>query len=148
VSASHTVALVTTPCADAGVEEFLRILVGLLAGGASISLLEIGAGVGLLSEGPQLSAKGARHLEALADCGVWPTPVGPARLREVLSRSTRLLRIAGASRSGRPPLLQIGVSYLRRVSDQTLLSDLGAAGQVLLEAARQRPPDNGGEGPR
>lgn len=130
-------ALVTPPLFDAGVLEFLRIVVGLVAGGETPLLLEIGPGAGLLSGRPSeevdLPEEGERYLEALADFGVRPATPSPAALREALGQCTRLLRIADPQRPGQPELLVVDAAYLAQVSDEALLRDLCEAGQVIRQ---------------
>ena len=127
----RTLALLATPVFDEGAREFLRILVGLVAGGHLLVLLEVEAGVGVLSGNPDLPEESEDHLLALADFDIQPTPADPSRLREDVEACTRLLRIGAPERSGRPALLMVDAEYLAGVSDERLLADLLAAGQVV-----------------
>ena len=129
--AERTLALLATPVFDEGAQEFLRILVGLLAGGHESVLREIGAGVGVLSGDPDLPEESEDHLLALADFDILPTPATPAELREAVEACTRLIRIGAPDRPGRPALLIVDAEYLAGVTDEALLADLLAAGQVL-----------------
>ena len=130
-------ALVTTPRFDAGALEFLRIVVGLVAGGETPLLLEFGPGAGLLSgrhpEEVDLPEEGERYLEALAEFGVLPAAPTLAALREALGHCTRLLRSADPQRPGQPELLIVDEAYLAQVSDESLLQDLSEAGQIIRQ---------------
>jgi len=127
----RTLALLATPVFDEGAREFLRILVGLVAGGHLLVLLEIEAGVGLLSGNPDLPEESEDHLLALADFDIRPTPADPSRLREAVETCTRLLRIGAPERPGQPELLLVDAEYLAGVTDEGLLEDLLRTGQVV-----------------
>ena len=130
---SAVVAIVAAPRADtpAGTE-FLRVLVALSACGRSVALVEIGRGVGALSDDAALTTDGSRLLDALAEEGIEPVRADPEAGKAVLdaiAAADAVMVLGDPERSGRPALLR-----LRRGERPTArtLPAIAQAGQVTV----------------
>lgn len=126
-----TLALVCTDRVDPGLTEFIRLCVGFLAGGGSLTLLEVGPGRGLLSGDDDLPDDVARNLSGLADFDVRPLPVADEELRDLLRGSERVIRVASPTRPGTPELLILDDAYLESADPGALLTDITNAGQLI-----------------
>ena len=129
MSRGRALLLVTFPAGEAdpaALEEFLRVGVGLAAGGHALEALA-------LHELGPLTPTAETYLEALAEEGVSFSPPNPAGsgLREALLRSDNLMRLAAAGRSAVPELLLLDDTRLSATSDEKLQADLRNAGQVV-----------------
>lgn len=129
MSRGQTLLLVSASSSEAPpstMEAFLRVAVGLLAGGHRLQTLALHA------LGP-LPADAEPYLEALAEeeLSFVPPPSPRDELRAALRRCDNLVRLAAPDRPGRPALLRIDAQYLDTVTQEQLCTDLGAAGQVI-----------------
>ncbi|MDJ0521558.1 MAG: hypothetical protein QNJ90_05725 [Planctomycetota bacterium] len=126
-----TLAVILTPQLDAGLDEFVRLCVGFVAGGGSLTLLEAGPGRGLLSRADDLPAEVERNLRGLAEFGIQPQPTSDDELHDLLRGCERVIRVADPGRPGNPGLLVIDDAYLASTSPTELTEALATAGQVL-----------------
>ena len=126
-----TLALVSTDRVDPGLAEFIRLCVGFVAGGGSLTLLEVGPGRGLLSRNDDLPDDVARNLSGLADFDVRPLPVADEELRDLLRGSERVIRVASPTRPGTPELLVLDDAYLESADPTALLTGITNAGQLI-----------------
>lgn len=103
---SGVLAIVAAPRAD-GPEgtEFLRVLVALRVCDCPVTLVEAGAGVGVLSREPDLTVEGERYLDALRGEGVEPR--ADADLAEALAAADAVVLLPDPSRPRVPALLEI-----------------------------------------
>ena len=131
MSGSSTLAVIATSRLDAGVEEALRLVAALVAGGGAVTLVEVGRGAGLLSAAAALPDELERTLEGLAAFGTVPRPVDAATLRQLLGQSGRLLRVADADRRGTPALAVVDAAWLVHVPDPALILAFEDAGQLI-----------------
>jgi len=131
VKGSATLAIVAAPRMGPGVEEFVRICVGFVAGGGGLTLLEVGPARGLLSSGRNLPDEVERGLEGLAAFGIAAGPATAEELVDLLRGCERVVRVAAPDRRGTPPVSWIDDAYLEEVDAQELLRDLVDAGQVI-----------------
>ena len=108
------------------VEEFLRVAVGLAAGGHSLEALT-------LHEFGPLTAVAETYVQALAEERVIfsPLPAAQRELRAALLRSDSLLRLAAVDRTAEPDLLLVDDEYVRATASEQLRMDLRSAGQAI-----------------
>ena len=107
--------------------EFLRIVVGLVATGREVQLVEAGEGHGALG-GAGASDDAESYLEALADAGVHPVGVDEASLVHAAGAATTIVRVSEPDREGVPDVLVVSGAP---IDEATLLG----AGQVLRTRA-------------
>jgi hypothetical protein len=131
VKGTATLAVVAAPQVDAGLAEFIRLCVGFVAGGGSLTLLEVGPGRGVLSGGADLPQDIEHNLRGLADFDVKPLPVSDEALHDLLRGSERVLRVASPTRSGIPELLVLDDATLETIEPKALMRGMVEAGQVL-----------------
>jgi hypothetical protein len=112
------------PAAAETTAEFLRIAVGLLAGGHRLTLWSA-APLGALP------AEAEDHRDALLEEGLSFTPSPAAALRRLLEEARGVVRLGAAGRGAAPRLLVVDDAWLRGQSDADLLQALRAAGQVI-----------------
>lgn len=109
--------------------EFLRALAALRAVGVPVTLVEIGAAVGRLSDPDTdaLSADGERFLAALREDGV--EVAGPGALPDALAAAAAILTLGDPARSGTPGLMTWPRGSRPSADD---VAALRAAGQVVI----------------
>ena len=132
MSRGRTLAVVTADRLDERAAEFLRIAVGLLAGGHDVALRDLG-GSGR-SLGARAAASSRTWVDALVDADVLSSDGAAADaggLRGALQDCRGVLRLGEATRSGVPALLVIDEAYLDAITDEQLATDLANAGQVV-----------------
>ena len=131
MTAPPALAVVAAPRVDEGVREFLRVCVGLVAGGGALTLVEVGCGRGVLSGDGEQPAEIERQLEGLAAFDAVPRPLEAAELRDLLAATDRVLRIAAPTRRGTPEVVRIDGPWLLHVGDEALVLAFEQAGQIL-----------------
>ncbi len=131
MSGRPTLAVVATRQRGDGALAFLRLCTGLVAGGGSLRLVEVGRGRGLFSNPSDLPDEAERQLAGLASFDVRPEPIEAAALRTLLVGCDRLLRVADADRRGTPDVVIIDAAWLMHVPDAGLLLAFEEAGQVV-----------------
>jgi hypothetical protein len=131
VSAPPALAVMAAPAVDAGVLEFLRVCVGVVAGGGRLDLVEVGRGAGVLDADGATTDDAQRYLQGLASFDVRPRGAPTAELRNLLADCDRLLRVAAPDRSGTPDLVLVTPAWLAAVCDDDLLRTVEDAGQLL-----------------
>ena len=132
MSRGRTLAVVTADRLDERAAEFLRIAVGLVAGGHDVAFRELGAGAGRLAERAPSSAR--PWVRVLVAEGVLAHDADRADgvgLRDALRDCGSVLRLGDAERTGVPAVLVIDDAYLDAASDEQLATDLASAGQVI-----------------
>jgi hypothetical protein len=126
-----TLAIVTDPAAASGATGALRLLVGLVAGGHALRILEVGAARGALGERGDAGDEAGDYLRALAEFDVRPQAADGPALRAALRACDRVVRIGRPDRSGDPALLAVTEGWLDATPDEDLLRQLEEAGQVI-----------------
>lgn len=115
---------------DAAAEETLRIAMGALAAGASVTPVASARTRAAMKAG-DLSKATEDYLHTLAEVAPAWAPMETAAWRDLLRQATHILRQGSSDRPSEPPLCVVDEALLRTASDEELTRWLREAGQVV-----------------